>query len=52
VIAQLGTSPDDAELLIQGQAFAEGRTMREVADDILSRRLRFSLEGNRIEAVR
>jgi len=52
VIAQLGVSPEDALLLIQGQAFAEGRSVHDVAGDIVSRRLRFSLEGNRIEDQR
>jgi hypothetical protein len=52
VIAQLGVSPEDALLLIQGQAFAEGRSVHDVAGDIVSRRLRFSVEGNRIEDQR
>lgn len=49
VIAQLGVSAEDALLLIQGQAFAEDRSVEEVAEDIVTRRLRFSVEGNRIE---
>jgi len=52
VIAQLGISPEDALLLIQGQAFADGRSVHDVAGDIVSRRLRFSVEGNRIEDQR
>jgi GAF domain-containing protein len=52
VIAQLGVSAEDAELLIQGQAFAENRSMREVAEDIVGRRMRFSLEGDGIEETR
>jgi ANTAR domain len=52
VIAQLGVSPEDALLLIQGQAFADGRSVHDVAGDIVSRRLRFSVEGNRIEDQR
>jgi ANTAR domain len=49
VIAQLGVSADDAQLLIQGHAFAQGRSMLEVAQDILDRRIRFTVSGNRIE---
>ncbi len=49
VIAQLGVSAADAELLIRARAFAESRTMLDVADDILSRRRRFTLQGSDIE---
>jgi len=52
VIAQLGISAEDALLLIQGQAFADGRSVQEVAGDIVGRRLRFTVEGNRIEETR
>lgn len=49
VIAQLEVSVADAELLIRARAFAEGRTMLEVADDILTRRRRFTIHGGEIE---
>jgi len=52
VIAQLGIDPDGAHLLIQGQAFAEGRSMRDVADDIVARRLSFAASSNGFEEVR
>jgi len=52
VIAQLGVSAADAELLIQARAFAENRTMLDVADDILSRRRRFTIHGGDIEDAR
>jgi hypothetical protein len=42
VLAQLGVSAGDAHLLIQARAFAEGRTMQEVANDVVERRIRFS----------
>jgi len=41
VIAQIGGSPDDAHLLIQGQAFSMHRSMAEVATDLLERRIGF-----------
>ena len=52
VIAQLDVSADDAELLIRARAFAEGRTMLDIADDILARRRRFTNRGGEIEDVR
>lgn len=52
VIAQLGISAEDAHLLIQGQAFAQGRSMREVAEDLIERRLTFELADNSIEDTR
>lgn len=42
VIAQLGVSPEDAELLIRAHAFAHDLTMREVSEEILAWRLDFS----------
>lgn len=42
VLAQLGISAEDARLLIQGHAFAANRSMREIAEEILERRLDFS----------
>ncbi|MFE5670814.1 GAF and ANTAR domain-containing protein [Agromyces sp. NPDC056523] len=52
VIAQLGLAPDDAHLLIQGQALAQGQSMAEVAEDIIARRLTFVRNADRIEAER
>ena len=52
VIAQLDVSATDAELLIQARAFAEGRTMVEIADEILTRRRRFTVRGGEIEDER
>jgi hypothetical protein len=49
ILAQLKISADDAALLIQGHAFASGRPMMDVADDILAGRLRFTLGPNGIE---
>jgi hypothetical protein len=49
VIAQLGVSAEDAELLLQGRAFVEGRPVREVAEDLLNRRSGFRLESDTIE---
>jgi hypothetical protein len=49
VIAQLGISARDAELLIQGHAFAESTTTREVAQSIVDRRLVFRMDDERIE---
>jgi hypothetical protein len=41
VLAQLGTKADDAYLIIQARAFADNRPMRDVAEDIIERRIRF-----------
>jgi hypothetical protein len=41
VIIQADVSPVEAELLIRGHAFAENMTMRQVAAEILQRRLTF-----------
>jgi hypothetical protein len=49
VLAQLNISPDDAALVIQGHAFALGRPMMDVADDILAGRVRFSIGADGIE---
>jgi hypothetical protein len=50
VLAQLRVPPDDALLIIQGQAFATGRTMMEIANDVVERRLIFSHGDDGIEA--
>jgi hypothetical protein len=41
VLAQIGTTAEDAHLIIQARAFAENRPMREVAQDVIDRRIRF-----------
>jgi hypothetical protein len=43
VLAQLNIPPDDARLVIQAHAFATGRSVHEVSEDILNRRLDFSV---------
>lgn len=45
VLAQAGTSARDALLLIRAHAFSQGRTVREVARDVVSRKLDFTPEG-------
>ena len=42
VLAQLGTTADDAHLILQARAFADSRPMREVARDVIERRIRFT----------
>jgi hypothetical protein len=42
VLAQLNVRAEDAYLILQARAFADGRPMREVADDVVQRVLRFS----------
>lgn len=49
VIGQLGVAADEAELLIRASAFAEGRPMREIAEELVSRRRRFTVGGAVIE---
>ncbi|MGR0221495.1 GAF and ANTAR domain-containing protein [Agromyces sp. ZXT2-6] len=49
VIAQLGLPPEDAHLLIQGQALVQGRSMADVARDVVDRRLTFTRTRGRIE---
>ncbi len=49
VLAQLGTSPDDALLIIQGHAFASSLPMMDVASDIIEGRLSFRRHQGRIE---
>ena len=45
VLAQSGTTARDALLLIRAHAFAHGRTVREVARDVVSRTLDFTPGG-------
>ena len=49
VIAQLGISASHALQVLQGRAFAEGRTVREVAEDVIGRRVVFSRTQDGIE---
>ena len=44
VLAQLDLSASDALLILQGYAFSHGRTVREVAEDVVSRNLDFTSE--------
>ncbi|HEY1530011.1 MAG TPA: GAF and ANTAR domain-containing protein [Galbitalea sp.] len=49
VLAQLRVPTEDAVLILQGHAFATGRTMMEIADDVVERRLTFSHGDSGIE---
>ena len=42
VLAQMNSSASDALLLIHGQAFSSGRTVRQVATDVVARDLNFA----------
>jgi hypothetical protein len=42
VMAQLDLDPDDSAILLRARAFAEGRSLRSVAEDVVARRLDFS----------
>ena len=48
ILAQLGLSAADALLVIRGHAFSHERSVREVAADIVARRLEFSSHLNDI----
>ncbi|KQX08409.1 hypothetical protein ASC59_03640 [Leifsonia sp. Root1293] len=48
VIAQLGISATDALLVLRARAYADGRSVREVADDIVDRRLDLSSGADEI----
>jgi hypothetical protein len=48
-LAQLDLPPDEARLVIQAHAFATGRSMQEIAEAIVSRRLNFSMRDTGIE---
>ncbi|CAN5185650.1 GAF domain-containing protein [soil metagenome] len=45
IIVQLGVTAEDAELLLRAHAFAGGRTVRDVAKDVVERRLDFATRG-------
>ncbi|WP_233549124.1 GAF and ANTAR domain-containing protein [Clavibacter lycopersici] len=42
VVAQMGIPPADALLVLRGNAFATGRSLREVAEDVVGRTLDFT----------
>ena len=52
VLAQLRITGDDARLIIQGHAFAAGRPMMEIAQEIVDGRMSFSRGESGIEAKR
>lgn len=52
VIAQCGISASDAQLLLRGHAFGEGRSVNDVAEDVVAGRLSFAADGSAIEEVR
>lgn len=45
VLAQLGISADGAALLLRAHAFSSGRSVAEVANDVIERRLDFAADG-------
>jgi hypothetical protein len=45
VLAQLDISADEAALLLRAHAFASGRTVAEIAHDVIERRLDFAADG-------
>lgn len=52
VLAQINVSADDALLVIEGHAFAAGRSTMEVAQEIIGGQLRFSRRAGGIEVDR
>ena len=42
VLAQLGVTPEEALLLLRAHAFSAGRSVAEIANDVVERRLNFS----------
>ena len=51
MLAQIDVSADDARLVIQGQAFATGQPMMDVAQDILDGDCDSSARESRIEVA-
>ena len=49
VISQLGLSAAEAYLVLQGRAFADGRSMSDLSDDIIHGRVEFTTDQNGIE---
>lgn len=46
ILAQLDVSADDAALLLKAKAYSTGRPVRDVASDVVDRRLDFSLNAS------
>lgn len=46
VLAQMGITPSDALLVLRGHAFASGRPVRDIAADVIARRLDFTATDN------
>ena len=42
MIVQLGVSPEDAQLLLRAHAYSTGRSVQDVANDVVERRLDFT----------
>lgn len=42
ILAQLNTSASDAKLLLHAHAYASGRSVMDVAEDVVARRIDFS----------
>lgn len=51
VLAQLNISAHDAELLLRAHAFAQGRSVQQIANDIVERRLTFTSDPSAREAA-
>jgi hypothetical protein len=45
ILAQLDISAADAALLLRAHAFSSGRTVAEVASDVIERRIDFTADG-------
>lgn len=52
VLAQLNLSPDEAQLIVRGHAYASSRSVMEVAEDVVDGRLRFVRRDGAIEVMR
>jgi hypothetical protein len=52
LIVQLDVSAEEAALLLRAHAFAQGRSVRDVANDVVGRRLDFSSDGRGDNAAR
>jgi hypothetical protein len=49
VIAQARVAPDDALMLIRARAFATGRSVRDIAADVVARRIDWSADDLSLE---
>ena len=45
IVVQLNVTPEDAELLLRAHAFANDQSVRDVAKEVVARRLDFSVRG-------